>query len=329
MSAVSFPAAWAEIARGRLALQWPPLLGATSYAVRASPDGLDVLATRTTDGLVIAEVLTNDFRNAGDPDAGTYTVLCFERNRGRFCGVSLVEATERELEQVRRKAGAFYRFGTLADLPPHGASMSVQPVVVHDNGEYYACLHEISLWPSVEGDALATEPRPGDREAFCYVPVRVEKSERVEGPFSFTLDMIQDSGGVATVQNLLAALGAAGHLGSPAVKTIKRKKTVVPPPALPEPAIDIRNRADDLALLFETAGGRLFAGMYHGTQIVPVEVDRLGFNALRQSVDLVRAGRAWLRPVLAAVARVEADGNVVVAGTSLDRPPAKRARLIE
>ena len=302
--------AWLEMARERLALQWPPSLRTTSHAIARDRAGLDVRAARSAGGLLLVEVLTNDFRNAGDPDQGTYTVLCFERDRGgRVCGVTLHEATAREIDAEREDAG--HRIGTMS-----GAS-SAELAVVHENGDHYAALYRLTLWPRLRADgSLPAEPDAGDAPAVCYFPVRIEKDESLHGAYGFLRSDVQDAGGVATVRDLLLAVQRAGHLGEPVVRTLRRKKTVVPPPD-PEPAPPRMDALDYAALAFRAADGRHVVGVYHGALIVPVDVDPVAWRALLETSGFVPVGRAWMRPELARLARVGADGDVYLAETLL------------
>lgn len=323
MDSVELSNSWTEVARGRLALQWPPLLSMTAHAIKLDVAGIDVRAARSAGGVFLVEVLTNDFRNAGDPDQGTYTVLCFERSaEGHVCGVTLHEATADEIDAERRRANPQYRLGTMAGVSP------AELVVVHENGDHYAALYRLTLWPRLRADgSLPAEPDVGDAQAVCYFPVRIEKNERLEGAYGFLHSDVQDAGGVATVRDLLLAVQRAGYTGDPVVRTLRRNKSIVPPPA--EPPRAAARPLDEVALIFESAGGRFFAGVYEGAQIVPVELDALAFSAVRDEIaargSFVRVGSAWLRPHLAALAHVQPDGQVVVASTPLAKPP-KRMR---
>ena len=321
MTSVNIKDAWKEIAQGRLALQRPPDPRVVAYPVYEGEEGLDAHATRAAHGMVFFEVLTDNFRDAGDPDEGTYTVLCFERDAmARLCGVSLHQATAEEIDRVRRRSYFVGYFGTMTATGEH--AYGVEPAVVHDNGDYYAALYRVNFRPRVDAAGnLAREAAAGDVVAECYVPVRIDKAERVDGPFGFLREDVQDAGGIVTVRELLAAVERAGYTREVQVRTLRRKKTVVAPPSEPEPVLPRPDALRQYAFAFETDEGRGVAGMYVEDRIAPVPLDPLARSALfqhmRESRRFVQAGNVWIRRELAPFVRIGPDGRVYLAESFL------------
>lgn len=321
MTTVETQRAWREIASNRMALHsLPNLATAVSSPLGSDTRRLEEIVGLTNYGVLLVELLTNELEYAGNPDRGTYSVLCFEpaANGQSFRAPTLHAVSGKTLDKLRAFSPADATAGNVSLPSPTFTQWSLldaltQTVCV-DNGDHYACLYALEIPP-----------------ATFFFPVKVSKGERLAASNRFFPRNAQRPGGRVAVDDLFAALQTAPSLD----RVVVRAGARVPTPAVLVDATfrvskqrDVesggrvsRRLLERLRWMYETDDHQFAVGVHTGTKTKVRTYDALSFYTLEEVVEqsglFSPVGHAWVRTALLADTESLPGGRVRVGNDTL------------